>query len=147
MPKPKDWAEDWKLQFIERIAQDGRTLRSVVSDKDIPSAVYVYDEMERDPDFAKQYARAANERADAIFEEILEIADDSANDYMDRKRQDGSVDHDSLNAENIQRSRLRVDARKWMLGKMRPKKYGDKLDLNHSGSFNVTIGADDADCL
>jgi len=71
-----------------------------------------------------RYARAMTNRADVIFEEILSISDDGSNDtYEDA---DGNV---TLNYDHIQRSRLRVDSRKWMLSKMLPKKYGDKLDL------------------
>ena len=45
-----------------------------------------------------------------------------------------------INHDVIQRDRLRVDARKWMLGKMQPKKYGDKLDVTSDGEkISTTI--------
>jgi len=65
---------------------------------------------------------------DALAEEILEISDDGSNDWMERKRQDGSVET-VLNSEHINRSRLRVDSRKWLLSKMAPKKYGDRIEI------------------
>lgn len=71
-----------------------------------------------------QYTRARETQADTLFEEILIIADDGSNDsYVD---DEGMVktDHDV-----IARSRLRVDARKWMAGKLRPKVYGEKLAI------------------
>lgn len=72
--------------------------------------------------FSKQYARAKEECADFIAEEILEIADSGLNDtYTDDK---GNV---VVNQDVIARSRLRVDARKWYAGKLAPKKYGEKL--------------------
>jgi hypothetical protein len=83
------------------------------------------------PEFAAQYARAREAQADAIFDEILDIADDGSNDWMERRREDGSVD-EVFNHEHVTRSKLRIDARKWMAGKLRPKVYGDKLDLSSS---------------
>lgn len=81
--------------------------------------------------FRQQYARAREAQADALFDEMLDIADDGSNDWMERKRDDGSTD-EVLNHEHIQRSRLRIDARKWMAGKLRPKVYGDKAEVEHN---------------
>ncbi len=69
-----------------------------------------------------QYARARDERADRIFEEILEIADESNKDTLIT---DNGI---SINSEFVQRSKLRIDARKWYLSKMLPKKFGDKVE-------------------
>lgn len=72
-------------------------------------------------EFRAQYAQAREDRAHLWAEEIVDIADDGSNDYYER---DGEqvVDH-----ENIQRSRLRVDTRKWILSKLLPKEYGDSV--------------------
>ena len=71
-------------------------------------------------------------QADTLADEITDIADDSSNDWMDRKTKSGDtirvIDHEAIN-----RSRLRVDARKWIASKLKPKKYGEKLDLTHQG--------------
>lgn len=77
-----------------------------------------------DEQFSKQYARAKEECADFIAEEIIEIADEGKNDtYTDEK---GNV---CTNQDVIARSRLRVDARKWYASKLAPKKYGEKTTL------------------
>lgn len=77
--------------------------------------------------FREQYTRARETQADTLFDEILSIADDSKNDtYID---EEGRTRTDQ---EVIARSRLRVDARKWMAGKLRPKVYGDKVDMTHA---------------
>lgn len=82
--------------------------------------------------FCDQYARAREAQADRFAEEILQIADDGKNDtYVDEngvKR----VDQD-----NVNRSKLRVDARKWLASKLAPKKYGDKQQVEMSGSLDV----------
>jgi hypothetical protein len=84
--------------------------------------------LEDDIEFQKQYARAKDKGHDLMAEEILDIADESANDT--KTRQDGSTYIDN---EAVQRSRLRVDARKWYLSKLAPKKYGEKVETVHSG--------------
>ena len=74
-----------------------------------------------------------------MFEEMFDIADDSSNDYMAKQYGDG-VEVQVLNSENIQRSRLRIDTRKWALSKMNPKKYGDKTDITTNGKeINIPI--------
>ena len=76
--------------------------------------------------FRERYARAREAQADALFDEMLDIADDGSNDWVERKREDGSTDS-VIDHEHVQRSKLRIDARKWMAGKLRPKVYGDKM--------------------
>lgn len=74
---------------------------------------------------AKRYAGACETRAETIFEDLLVIADDSSQDtYFDENGVE-RTDH-----EVVARSRLRIDARKWMLSKLQPKKYGDKLEVD-----------------
>lgn len=99
-------------------------------------------------EFRAQYAQAREAQADALFEEVVEIADDGRNDWM--ARQDaGDRELYELNGEHVQRSRLRVDARKWAAGKLAPKKYGDKVLAEVSGvdgaplapAVSVVIGA------
>ena len=75
-----------------------------------------------------QYMRAREALADVYADEIIEIADDGSRDYktLDDGREVPDQDH-------IARSRLRVDARKWAASKLAPKKYGDKIQNEHSG--------------
>jgi hypothetical protein len=97
--------------------------------------------LENHDGLADRYARARETGWHAMAEETLEIADDGANDWMARNKPgDGGYDH---NGEHSQRSRLRVDTRKWLLSKVLPKVYGDKLDLNHSGSIAKDLNDDD----
>ena len=67
-----------------------------------------------------------------MADEILDISDDGSNDYMAVTRKDESEAW-QLNGENIQRSRLRVETRKWLMAKMKPKVYGEKLDVTSDG--------------
>lgn len=81
-----------------------------------------------DLEMQDQYTRAREQRAENIFEEIIDIVDCEDHDMTVDENGNPRINHDV-----IQRDRLRVDARKWMLGKMQPKKYGDKLDVTSDG--------------
>ena len=69
-------------------------------------------------------------RAELFAEQLIEISDDSADDYGD----DGK-----LNADNIARAKLKVDTRKWIVSRLLPKKYGDKLELAGNPDAPITI--------
>lgn len=75
--------------------------------------------------FQDLYARALIVRAHAWAEEILDISDDGSNDWIEREGKNGRV-YKTVDNEAVQRSRLRVDSRKFLLAKMLPKLYGDK---------------------
>lgn len=77
--------------------------------------------------FYPQYTRAIQARAIRWAEEIIDICDDGSNDTYT----DPETGAEKTNHEIVARSRLRVDTRKWMLSKVLPKVYGDKLDVNH----------------
>ena len=108
---------------------NGKSVRTVLNEiepKISPSTFFIW--LREDELKSKQYEIATKERSELVFEDILDIADNSSNDYVENEN--GNL---VLNAENIQRSRLRVDARKWILSKMNPKKYGDKTDITTNG--------------
>jgi hypothetical protein len=122
MAYTKKQKEEMFNKVIDYIS-NGMSLRKALKQKGVFSRT-IWDELIKEEKNNAQYARACETRADAIFEEIIEIADNSGND---KKVIEGGVE--VVNHEAIQRDRLRVDARKWALSKMNPKKYGDKLDL------------------
>jgi hypothetical protein len=82
-------------------------------------------------DYENQYTRSKNTQLDNIADEIIDIADDGSNDFMTIVK--GNQEYEIQNKEWVNRSRLRVDSRKWLLSKLNPKKYGDKLDLTTDG--------------
>jgi hypothetical protein len=115
----------------------GRSLRSVLRDEDMPHSDTFYIWVNSDRLKTVQYAQACEKRAEKIFEEMLSIADDSTNDtmYIETK---GGKEIEVEDKEWTNRSRLRIDTRKWMLSKMMPKKYGDKLDITTDGEKIAT---------
>ena len=68
------------------------------------------------------------------LDEIMEISDDSTNDYMERMGKGGESAGWQLNAEHVQRSKLRIDTRKWVMERMAAKVYGQKQAIDHTSS-------------
>jgi len=98
------------------------------------SSVFLWLLDEEDPEkkiFSEHYARARASQAELMFEEILEISDDGSNDYMTIVK--GKEAYNVEDREVTNRSKLRVDTRKWYLSKVLPKKFGDKIDLTSDG--------------
>ena len=95
--------------------------------------------LSRDDELSERYARAKELQAEMMAEEILTIADDSSDDeiFIFADTKGGKPAKVTMNAEFVQRSKLRVDARKWVASKLLPKKYGDKINLEHDVSGNL----------
>lgn len=118
--------------ICERIA-DGDSLRTICAEEGFPARSTVFKWLSQHTAFADQYAHAREAQADAIFDDILEIADDGQNDWMEKHTRDGEAMGWQENGEALRRSQLRIDARKWMAGKLRPKKYGDRTQMQLTG--------------
>lgn len=84
-----------------------------------------------------KYTRAKELQAEYLAEEILDIADDGSNDLMTIVK--GDAVYEQENKEVTNRSKLRVETRKWVLSKLLPKKYGDKLDITTAGEALPTV--------
>ncbi len=126
--RPTSYTPELGDLICEGIA-NARSLASICNEnEDLPTARSVYTWLRSNEEFLLNYERSKEDQADYLAEEILEIADDSRNDFMDRLDENGEVSAATkLNSENIQRSRLRVDARKWIASKFKTKRYGDKV--------------------
>lgn len=133
--RPSDYTEK-KGQEICALIAEGLSLRQIASREGMPDKVTILRWLVRHEEFRPHYAHAREMQAEHFADEILEIADDGTNDWMRREREDGSTE-EALNHEHITRSRLRVDARKWLMAKMAPKKYGDKQEIEHKGSLTL----------
>lgn len=117
-------------EIIDRLSQ-GEPLAAICRDDHMPSDRTVRRWQEEDEDFAAAIARAREDGFDAIAAGCLEIADDGTNDYMEKKRQDGTSVA-VFDAEHVQRSKLRIWTRLQLLAKWDPKRYGEKIQ--HAGA-------------
>lgn len=103
---------------------NGQSLRTICKRDGMPNKTTIQRWLRTNEDFRTQYARARDEQAQHYADEIIDIADDSTNDFMVNEHGVEVVDH-----EAIQRSKLRIDSRKWVASKLLPKKYGDRTKL------------------
>jgi hypothetical protein len=103
-------------KICQQLAQ-GKSMRTVCKAKSMPNAATVFRWLADDKEFSEQYARAKEESADAMSEDMLDIADNVSLHPNDK--------------------RVRIDTRKWLASKLKPKKYGDKL--THIGDENEPV--------
>lgn len=117
----------------------GESLRTICQTEGMPDKATVCRWLAVNEAFRDQYARARELQADILADETLDIADDGSNDWMEKFGKDGDAIGWQVNGEAINRSRLRVDARKWYASKLAPKKYGDKIETAHTGNVDVSL--------
>ncbi|MCI0998947.1 terminase small subunit protein [Ochrobactrum sp. C6C9] len=130
--RPTSFTQEIADAICERLA-DGDSLRTICDEEDFPARSTVFKWLSQNKAFSDQYARAREEQADALFDEILSIADDGRNDWMEKHGKEGENIGWQENGEALRRSQLRIDARKWMAGKLRPKRYGDRTQMELTG--------------
>lgn len=138
MGRPSDFTQEIADAICERIATTPRGLDWICAqDDELPSARTVHRWLDQHDAFRQSYVRARERQADLLFDECLEIADDVSHDtkLVGREGEEREV----ADTEWISRSKLRVETRMRMAGKLAPKKYGDRLDLNHGGSVALRV--------
>ncbi len=137
--RPSLYSEELAAEVCRRICE-GESLRQVCRDESMPCTSTVMKWANEIPEFTEQYAKAREMLLEHWAEEITEIADDGSNDWIKREKEDGRVEI-VLDAEHINRSRLRVDTRKWLMSKLSAKKYGDRtaLDLGNQEGKPLAI--------
>lgn len=128
--RPSIYTLDLADTFLARLAE-GRSVRSICRDDDMPVTTTIFRWLREDESFKQRYEVANEARAHALAEDILEIADDGKNDWMEKN--DPENPGYRVNGEHVQRSRLRVDSRKWLASKILPKNYGDKTTTEVHG--------------
>jgi len=138
--RPSIFTQSLADTICDRMA-DGESLRSICRSEDMPGTTTVVRWLTDKETFRAQYAKARELQADALFDEMLDISDEASNDWMEKHDKE-NVGY-SLNGEHIQRSRLRVDTRKWIAARLAPKKYGDKTTTEISGPDGGAVVVED----
>ena len=133
MGRPSDFTQATADLICERLA-DGESLRKICRGDGMPAEstvrLWAMDDVQG---FSAQYTRSREIGYERLSDELLEIADDGSNDTYET---DSGT---AVNQDVIARSRLRVDTRKWMLSKMLPKRYGDKITQEHTGAVTLNV--------
>ena len=116
--RPSKYTDTLSMHICERIAA-GEPLASIVDDPKIPAYGTIMRWIEQRPAFRERYVRARDQQADALADQITKIADKAL----------------GKSNEEVQASRLMVDARKWVAAKLKPKRYGDRVELEAGPSL------------
>lgn len=138
MGRPTIYTEELGVEICARMAC-GVGIKRIAEADDMPEArtIFRWAVDEAHP-FCHQYALARKIQAEGFVDEITAIVDDGANDFISTEK------GDIVNAEAIQRSRLRFQARQWLASKFLPKVYGDKLNVESAGTVDVNVRYVDA---
>lgn len=134
MGRPEIYSDELADKICTQIAETSNSLRTICKGEDMPSVGTVLKWLRTNDSFLAQYARAKEEQADFLAEEMMEIADDASKDLEGYNEYGKPIE----NKEFVNRSKLRVETRKWIASKLKPKKYGDKLDVT---SKDEQVGA------
>ena len=119
----------------------GETLTEICRTPGLPSTATVYRWKRENPEFCKDYALARVDQMEAWSDDIITISDDSSMDTV-TKRDPKGREFEAIDHENIQRSRLMVETRKWIMAKIAPR-YADKIAHEHSGEVVHTVELSD----
>jgi len=118
--RPSKYTPELATAICERLSR-GESLRSICRDEGMPDEATVRQwALDDYQGFYSQYARARDLGLDAMADEVLAIADTDA-------------------GEDVQRSRLRFDARRWYLSKLAPKRYGERLGIEQAGGGPLQV--------
>lgn len=126
-PKRGRWA-GYSTEIADTICDrliNGESLRAICADPVMPARATVFRWLASNQEFRRSYAHTRECWEEDMLDEILEIADDSSRDYVQRTGADGKVTW-VMDREHIARCLLRIKARKWALARMAPRKYGKR---------------------
>jgi len=134
--RPTLYSEELANKICTAIANSTRGLSHLCKENpDFPCRDTIHEWVFSNPIFSDKYARAKELQAELMIDEMIDIADDGRLDTII----DDETGHERTNYDVIQRSKLRVDTRKWIASKLLPKKYGDKITAEHTGKDGDAI--------
>jgi hypothetical protein len=123
---------------------NGASLSAAIQRLDpAPSYWWAKDWLRRDPELKARYIEAVEDRADRLAEELIELADQPIPTGLDGPGMSAWV----------QKLRVQVDVRKWAASKLKPKAYGERLDVTVApAQISITAALEEAnrrvlDCI
>jgi len=135
--RPTTYSLDMADKICERLAA-GESMRSISRDDSMPAISTMFKWIREHEEFSKQYTKAKEESADALVEDMMDIADNQVSqplvvDGVPLLDKDGNPVMIKDNV-SVNHAKLRVDTRKWAASKLKPKKYGEKLTQDNISS-------------
>lgn len=111
---------------------DGESLRAICGTEGLPSRSAVLRQLAVNAEWAQQYRAAKEIGLEAWADDIVAVATTPRLGKKTKTTGKGKTrTTETITGDMVERSRLEVDAKKWIMSKLAPKKYGDRLDLNH----------------
>ncbi len=143
--RPSDYTQELADKMCALLA-DGQSLRKVCESSEFPCKTTIFMWLRTNEEFLNQYTRAKEESADSHVDDMVDTVENIGSPLIDDDGKPVIVDGKPLmvvDSNAINHARLIMDAKKWTAIKLRPKKYGDKLDLTSAGekiTFNSSFG-------
>lgn len=135
--RPEIYSDEAADKILEQIATTSKSLKTICEDETLPSVRTIFRWLRDNDEFRQQYTRAKEEQADFLIEEMVDICDDGTNDFMTIVK--GDQEYTVENKEWTSRSKLRVETRKWIASKLKPKKYSDKTSHEITGKDGAPL--------
>jgi hypothetical protein len=112
---------------------EGQTLRKICEDPRMPNQRIVFRWLAepRFEAFREMYYYSRRVYAELLMDEVIEIADNATDDWIPTKDKKGNINGWRPDTECLQRSRLRIDTRKYLAAKLIPRIYGEKIEVEH----------------
>ena len=123
-PEVREKLYNRAIDIIKDIQENGASLSQACKDREITRMQFI-DYIDKDTRLVDAYARAVEYRNDLKAERIIKLAHNRSNDFYTDK--DGNI---KPNPVAVQRDRLIIDSEKWLLSKLAPKKYGDRINID-----------------
>jgi terminase small subunit-like protein len=123
--RPSAWSPELGKAICALIA-DMLSLRAICERPGMPDRRTVFRWLASREEFCHQYSLAREFQVHLLLDECIEIADDTSGDIIRYVTKNGR-EAERVNLQNIRRAKLRVATRKWMAGRLAPKKYGKRL--------------------
>lgn len=136
--RPSKYNFELATTICERLAA-GESLKGICRSQGMPPHQTVLRWALTIPEFRDQYKLARDIQAEIIADEILDIADNASNDWMEREDEEGNFRGWRENGEAIRRSHLRIESRKWLAAKLLPKRWGDKTITEVTGADGAPL--------
>ena len=125
MPKDRRSYLPYSPELADRVCElmiEGLSLRKICEVEGMPSRQSIFNWLEKNEQFRQRYEIARAMQVEFWAHEIIEIADDTSGDFIINEHGERVFDH-----ENVQRAKLKIDARKWLMSKLHPARYGDRV--------------------
>ena len=138
--RPSTYSDEIAAEICEAIASSEVGLSTICAQNPhfpSPRTIYRWLDNERYDNFRQSYARAKAAQADNHADEIIAIADNTERDWEVVNDDNGNIIGVKVDGEHVQRSKLRIDARKWRAARLAPAKWGDRSDHMHTHSGTI----------